>query len=206
MELRSARTRIRPWTSHDEDLADEWPSYNDPLEPIWNLPRQFAFSGEHWAHSFDSISSRRTWAVEDRIGRLVGRISLREIDERKGEARLGITFGAPYVSQGLGTESLMTFLDYYFNDLGYLSMVLDVAAPNQRAVRSYLRLGFRHVGSDWRVAGPRFDRRILARPEYNDIGQFFDFTAGQGTTQVEFFEMQLLKEEWLARRQSERAR
>jgi RimJ/RimL family protein N-acetyltransferase len=204
MELRSARTRIRPWTLHDDDLADEWPAYNDPLEPLWNLPRQFGLGGDSWAHSFDSISSRRTWAVEDRIGRLIGRISLREIDERKGQARLGITFGAPYVSQGLGTESLAVFLDYYFRDLGYLSMVLDVAAPNQRAVRSYERLGFRYVSSDWREAGSRFDRSILERREYADIRRFF-FPHQRGL-QVEFFEMQLLKEEWLAHRQNERAR
>ncbi len=137
MEQRSARTLIRPWRRHDDDQADEWPSYDDPLDSLWNLPRQLTTGSSHWANGFESGGTRRTWAVEDLSGQLIGRISLREIDERSGVARLGITFGAPYVGRGLGTEALAAFLDSYFTDLSFRAMVLDVAAPNQRAVRCY---------------------------------------------------------------------
>ncbi len=202
MELRSARTYIRSWRRQDDDLADEWPAYDDPLDTLWNLPRQLSSGSAHWYNGFDNGSMRRAWAVEDHSGQLMGRISLREIDERRGEARLGITFGAPYVGRGLGTEALATFLDYYFADLGFRAMVLDVAGPNQRAVRCYRRLGFHAVGSDWRDAGLYFDRHILDNPRYAHVRQFF--RADQSGVWVQFFEMRLNREDWRALRQQER--
>ncbi len=204
MHLRSARTMIRPWTRQDDELADRWPPYNDPLEPLWNIPRRLAIGAEGWYSGFDGKTMQRTWAVEDRVGHLIGRISLREIDERKRQARLGITFGAPYVGQGLGTEALATFLDYYFSDLGFQAMVLDVAAPNRRAVRSYERLGFSYIGSDWREVGPQFDPRILDDPRYAQIRRFF--RAGAHGLWVQFFEMRLCKEDWMANRPPARPR
>jgi RimJ/RimL family protein N-acetyltransferase len=195
MVLHSDRLSIRTWTLHDDELADEWPPYNDPTEPLWNLPRQVGY-GDQWGQLLDITGMRRTWAVDNRGGCLIGRISLREIDTRKAQARLGITFGAPYIGQGLGTEALALFLDYYFNDLGFQAMLLDVAAPNQRAVRSYERLGFSFIGSDWREADSRFDRRLLDDPRYADIHKFF--RSGQHGLYVEFFEMRLLKEEWFS--------
>lgn len=202
MELRSARTHIRSWRRHDDDLADEWPSYDDPLDALWNLPRQLAAGALHWSNGFESGGMRRTWAVEDLSGLLIGRISLREIDEDSGVARLGITFGAPYIGRGLGTEALAAFLDFYFTDLGFRTMVLDVAAPNQRAVRCYRRLGFQVVGGDWRDAGLYFDQRVLELPRYVDIRQFF--RTGQRGLCVQFFEMRLDREAWFALRPSVR--
>jgi RimJ/RimL family protein N-acetyltransferase len=197
MELRSARLSVRGWTLHDDELADEWPSYNDPFEPLWNLPRQLGLSSDAWS-VLDSWTNRRTWAVDDRAGRLIGRISLREIDARRAEARLGITFGAPYIGQGLGTEALALFLDYYFTDFGFAAMLLDVAAPNERAVRSYRHLGFRHVADDWRLADSRFDRRLLDSPRYADLRRFFRI-APRGL-EVAFYEMRLDKADWFAGR------
>ncbi|HEX9372404.1 MAG TPA: GNAT family N-acetyltransferase [Roseiflexaceae bacterium] len=203
MLLRSTRLAIRTWTLYDDELADEWPPYNDPFEPLWNLPRQVGLGGEAWSF-FEGIASRRTWAVEDRHGRLIGRISLREIDTHKVHSRLGITFGAPYIGQGLGTEALAVFLDYYFTDLGFETMLLDVAAPNERAVRSYERLNFSFVGGDWRVADSRFDRRVLDTPRYAHLRRFF--RQGQNGLYVEFYEMRLDKQDWLGHRQRIRTR
>src|SRR5438552_3709917 len=92
MDLHSARTYIRPWKRQDDKQVDEWPPYEDPLDTLWNIPRQLTNGSTTWYNGFDSGAMRRTWAVEDRAGRLIGRISLREIDERRGEARLGVTF------------------------------------------------------------------------------------------------------------------
>jgi RimJ/RimL family protein N-acetyltransferase len=198
MVLRSARTIIRPWQRHDDDVADQWPPYNDPLDPLWNLTRSFP-SDFSWGGL--DFGMRRTWAVDDPAGNLMGRISLREVDERRGRARLGITFGAPYVSKGLGTEAMRLFLDHYFGDLNFQVMVLDVAAPNQRAVRSYVSLGFRRIGDDWRNATAAFDRHILSLPQYAPLRQFFRYQGHY--LQVQFFEMELLKHEWLQRRQAQ---
>lgn len=201
MELHSARTRMRSWRRQDDLLADEWPPYDDPLDTLWNLPRQLTASSTQWSNGFESGVMRRAWAVEDYSEQLIGRISLREIDEHRGRARLGITFGAPFVGRGLGTEALAVFLDYYFTDLGFRVMLLDVAGPNQRAVRCYHRLGFQSVGSDWRDAGLYFDRRVLDDPYFVHVRQFF--RNGQYGLWVQFFEMCLDREDWFALRQSQ---
>ena len=93
MVLRNDRLSIRPWSFHDDELLDEWPPYNDPTEPLWNLPRQVGYGGDQWGQFFEGSGMRRTWAVEDYSGCLIGRISLRDIDTRKAQARLGITPG-----------------------------------------------------------------------------------------------------------------
>jgi RimJ/RimL family protein N-acetyltransferase len=203
MLLRNDRLSIRTWTLHDDELADDWPPYNDPIEPLWNLPRQHGLGSDAWSF-FEGSGLRRTWAVENRSGHLIGRISLRDIDNRRARARLGITFGAQYIGQGLGTEALALFLNHYFTSLNFEAMQLDVAAPNERAVRSYLRLGFQHIGSDWRVADSRFDRRVLDSPRYAHLRRLF--RASQRGLEVEFYEMELHKADWFARRQQQRAR
>ena len=68
---------IRAWTFHDDELLDEWPPYNDPTEPLWNLPRRVGYGGDQWGQFFEGSGMRRTWAVEDRSGYLIGRLSLR---------------------------------------------------------------------------------------------------------------------------------
>lgn len=198
MELRGPRVRIRPWQSRDDDLADAWPPYNDPFDALWNLPRPPSFSTGVWNSFLEYGIQRRSWAVENTSGVLIGRISLREIDEQRGQARLGVTFAAPYVGRGLGTEALILFLDYYFETLKYHLMVLDVAAPNVRAVRCYIRLGFQYVESDWRNAGPLFDRRILEQAAYAPLRRHFRNESR--SLKVEFFEMRLYREEWIRRR------
>lgn len=194
MDLRSARMVLRPWQHYDEIAADAWPPYNDPLEPIWNLSR----SSSSWSEGFEFGVSRRTWAVESPEGRLMGRISLREIDSKRGCARLGVTFGAPYVGKGLGTESIAVFLDMFFGELNFELMLLDVAAPNRRAVRCYERLGFHYAGSDWRCSGRAFDRHILDTPNYSHLRQYF--RQGPRCFDVQFFEMELPKRDWLRQR------
>jgi RimJ/RimL family protein N-acetyltransferase len=197
MEVLGGQLFIRPWTRADDTIVDRWPPYNDPFESLWNIPRPFSFANS-WSQGLDFVSSRRSWAVEHAGGVVIGRISLREIDERKGRARLGVTFGAPYIGQGLGTEALGLFLDHFFSTLGFESMVLDVAAPNVRAIRCYLRLGFSHIGSDWREVSASFDTRILAHPLYNNLAAHFQHhTRG---LKVEFYEMQLHREAWLNHR------
>ena len=192
MELQGERVRIRPWRQADDDTADEWPPYNDPLNGIWNLPRPFSTSSFGWP-PFSEGAMRQSWAVDERYSRvLMGRISLRDIDSQRRQARLGLPPGAPFVSRGLGTGALVLFLR------GSHTMVLDVAAPNLRAVRCYERLGFRYVGSDWREAGALIDRRLLDTPGYADLARHF--RRNHRGIWVEFFEMRLAREEWFARR------
>jgi RimJ/RimL family protein N-acetyltransferase len=140
------------------------------------------------------IGSRRHWAVDSRSGDLMGRISLRDIDNANKHARLGITFSASYVGRGLGTEAMKGFLDSYFTTLGFDTMLLDVAAPNERAVRSYRSLSFEYVESDWRNAYNTINEALIDTPSIRHLKSHF--RVEQHMMWVEFFEMRLTHDMW----------
>ncbi|MFM2032551.1 MAG: hypothetical protein RLZZ297_1316 [Chloroflexota bacterium] len=189
-------TIIRPWNRYDDERSYRWPAYNDPFESIWNLQRvQSPFAG-HWFS--DMVTPRRHWAVESRSGELMGRISLRDIDAAKKQARLGITISAAFVGRGLGTEAMRGFLDLFFGELGFEIMVLDVASVNERAVRSYRSLGFTHVDSDWRTAYYSDELPKLDNPVYAHL--LPHIRMADGLLSIEFFEMQLNAADWRATR------
>jgi RimJ/RimL family protein N-acetyltransferase len=194
--IHGSRVLLRLWHRGDTLAQELWPRYTEPFSSLWNIPSQQSLSydelvGRGWS------GQRYAWAVEDRQRRLIGRISLREVDPPRTRARLGISLSQPYVSQGLGTESLLLFLDYYFGPLGFVCMRLDVAAFNQRAVRCYERLGFRYVESDWRGVGSDPSVRLIDEPRYADVAPFFK--RNRHEAQVEFYEMELTHPEWTAR-------
>jgi RimJ/RimL family protein N-acetyltransferase len=193
VETQRQRVRVREWRRSDSRAMEAWPPFNDPLDQIWNLPRSMSLSREGLFDDWNA--ERRTWTLETIEGEVIGRISLREIDYETGQARLGISMGAPYVSRGLGTEGLRLFLDQFFGPLGFQTMVLDVAAPNLRAVRCYQRLGFRVVGDEWREVPMTVNLRFLDKPEYSELQRFFRF--GRRSVWVQFYEMELPKSAWL---------
>ncbi len=188
------RVRLRPWQRADTHAQELWPRYSEPFSSLWNIPRSARYDdllSRGWS------GQRYAWAVEDGARRLIGRISLREVDAQQTAARLGISLAQPYVGQGLGTEALRLFLDHYFGPLGFERMHLDVAAFNRRAVRCYEQLGFRYVDSEWRSAGNDAALRQLEDPRFAELRPYF--RRSRFETLVEFYEMLLTRAEWLAR-------
>jgi len=189
------RVTLRPWQRGDTLSHELWPRYSEPFSSLWNIPHMISYNdvvGRGWS------SQRYVWAVVDSARRLIGRISLREVDPKQGSARLGISLAQPHVGQGLGSEAMALFLDHYFGPLGFAQLNLDVAAFNLRAVRCYERLGFTYRASEWRSAGNDPALRLLDDPRYSDLAQFF--RRDRHTTLIEFYEMVLPRASWLAPR------
>ena len=192
--IHGSRVALRPWHRGDTLAQELWPRYTEPFSSLWNLPGRLVYDdlgSRSWS------AQRYAWAVEDRLRRLIGRISLRELDPLRTSARLGISLSQSYVSQGLGTEALELFLDYYFGPLGFERMDLDVAALNRRAVRCYEQLGFRYLESEWRGAGSDAALRLIDDPRYAEVAPFFK--RNRHEVLVEFYEMDLTRDEWLTR-------
>jgi RimJ/RimL family protein N-acetyltransferase len=202
MNLHGARVTIRTMTRSDLDAMIQWRPFADPLYQPFDLPRWD--KGEHvrWFEWRSRDTSRRLYAVEDEKHRVIGSLTLREIDGRRS-ARLGITIGADFVSQGYGTETLRLFLEYYFKTLGFAQIVLDVAATNLRAVRTYSSLGFRQVGEHYRAADHPSYQLLRQEPRYRHLRPFFRRLGTQH--QVLFYDMALTREEWWEMREHEAA-
>ncbi len=193
------RVHIRQWERYDTLVFDRWPRYSDPFNRLWNVPRSSEFEPDSL---LPQSNVRRVWAIENHRRQLIGRISLREIDLQLRQARLGISLGAPYVGQGMGTEALALFLDHFFDVMDFLMMRLDVAAFNYRAIRCYEKLGFCHIDSEWRNAGYDASLRLLNDPDYREFTPFFRRN-GRGTL-VQFLEMEISRDQWHTRRFDER--
>jgi RimJ/RimL family protein N-acetyltransferase len=180
------------------DLYDmvQWRPFADPLYQPFDFPRQSKSEHIRWFEWRSRDPSRRLYVVENEAKQVVGSLTLREINGKES-ARLGITIGADFVSRGYGTEALKLFLDYYFESMGFARIVLDVAATNLRAVRTYLSLGFRQTGEHYRPASHPSYRILQREPRYSHLHRFFRY---QGiANQVLFYDMALTREEWESR-------
>lgn len=197
MMLTGERVRIRYWQSRDDVAQRGWPSYSDPLHPLWNVPRPTSVSVYDNLFPGGKTYTRRVWAIENIYDILIGRLSLRDIETQIYRARLGISLAAPYVGQGLGTEAMILFLDYFFGTLGFQIMVLDVATFNERAVRCYEHLGFRSVSSEWRKSGCTSCLRALEDPSHEHLKPYF--RRERSMVWVQFLEMELTRNMWIER-------
>jgi len=178
----------------DLETMIRWRPFADPLYQAFDFPRRKS-ENVRWFEWRSNDPSRRLYTIENEEQQVIGSLTLREIAGRRS-ARLGITIGADYVSRQYGTEALRLFLDYYFGEMGFARVVLDVAATNLRAVRCYEALGFRHTGQHYRPASHPSFRILREDPRYQHLRHFF---RRQGTLiQVLFYDMTLSREEWQA--------
>jgi RimJ/RimL family protein N-acetyltransferase len=191
MRLRGEKVIIRPMVKEDVEKMEAWRPFTDPLDSLWNVWQRSSDNYIRFQAQADD-PSRRWYAVEDLAGHLIGRLSLRQISQRKS-ARLGITLGADYVGQGYGTDALRTFLVYYFWELGFKTLYLDVAAPNRRAIRCYEKCGFEYIGSHYRGIGSDGRLAFLKDDVYRDIRQFFKKKRGRSV--VLFYDMKIERED-----------
>jgi diamine N-acetyltransferase len=172
MLLKGDRVAVRKLTRADLEDMIRWRPFDDPLYADANWPLRSLRELNQWYSRCSRDPARLLCAVTDKSDRVIGSITLRE---RNGlsSARLGITLGADYVDQGLGTEALNLFLAYYFNQLGFEKIVLDVVGYNSRAIRVYRKLGFVTVGEHERPIGRSTKWSFIDKPKYSEIQKYF---------------------------------
>ena len=78
-----------------------------------------------------------------RAGRLIGSCAFSQLDGDNGSALYHITLGEKDTwGHGYGTEATELMLEHAFGELGLHRIALSVFEFNERAVRSYLKVGF----------------------------------------------------------------
>ena len=199
MKLLGQRITIRDMKAEDLDAMIQWRPFADPLYRPFDFPRQNRSEHQRWFEWRRRDPSRRLYTIVNERRQVIGSLTLREIDGRRS-ARLGITIGADFVSQGYGTEAMYLFLDHYFAEMGFAMMVLDVAATNLRAVRAYRSIGFHETGSHYRLASHPSYRILQKDSRYRHLRRFFQRTGG--IAKVLFYDMSMTREEWRAISQS----
>jgi aminoglycoside 6'-N-acetyltransferase len=95
-------------------------------------------------------------------GQVAGGIQYSEEDDPMyRHAGIDIYLGTRFQGQGAGTEAVTLLARYLFEERGHHRIIIDPAAHNERAIRSYAKVGFRPVG-------------LMRQYERGPDGQFHD--------------------------------
>jgi len=153
--------------SRDEQIDLFYRSDNDfsvtifAGDPLWPRQRE-AFEAEYDRDAKDRHPHWVGFLIYDRATDTpIGALGLRDIDLVLGVAEMGISIGRKdYWGRGFGTEAITLLMDYGFAVLGLHNIMLTTASYNERAIRSYLKVGFREFGrrrESHRVGDRRYD-------------------------------------------------
>ncbi|MBH9964808.1 GNAT family N-acetyltransferase [Rossellomorea oryzaecorticis] len=86
-------------------------------------------------------------AIVTEEGTHIGWIDLKNIDKLNKHAELGIAIGdKDYWGRGYGLAAMKEMLQWGFNELGLNKIWLRVEVDNEKAIKSYLRMGYVEEG------------------------------------------------------------
>lgn len=119
------------------------------------------------------------FAIETKDGQHIGNINFHEMSAEQRKARLGVMIGEQsHWSKGYGTDAMLTFLRFAFDEMNLHRIDLMVNADNPRVIACCRRCGF--------VEEVRMRRSLYARGEYRDqlvmgvLREEFDALRGAG--------------------------
>jgi aminoglycoside 6'-N-acetyltransferase len=154
--LAGRRVRIRPGRPGDaarlreilaEPSVSQWWGEPDPLDVIEDSLRG---------------QDEEILLVMEIDGQVAGGIQYsEENDPMYRHAGIDIYLGTGFQGQGAGTEAVALLARYLFSERGHHRIIIDPAAHNERAIRSYAKVGFRPVG-------------VMRQYERGPDGQFHD--------------------------------
>ena len=85
--------------------------------------------------------------VIEENGEVIGLVEAGEEDDPEyRHANIDIFLTAARSGQGIGGDAIRTLARHLFEARGHHRIVIDPAAANERAIRSYERVGFKRVG------------------------------------------------------------
>jgi RimJ/RimL family protein N-acetyltransferase len=119
---------------------------------FWGEPRnvQSLVELERWFTKLQktSGSSNKQFLIETEEGVTIGRIFHENLDAKHRRTEVGMQIGEKeYWGRGYGTDAMITFLDYLFNELSMHRVYLRLQGYNTRALKCYEKCGFTREGT-----------------------------------------------------------
>lgn len=86
-------------------------------------------------------------AIETLEGKHIGNCTCYDIDEKKGEAQVGIMIGErEFWNRGYGVDAMNTLVDFIFKQTGLKRLYLKTLDWNSRAQKCFIKCGFTPCG------------------------------------------------------------
>jgi len=193
MELRGNRIKITPMKMEDVYNFKNWGIHENPLLADYNLSHLSDGELEEWYYYKTNRPNQIYFSVFNEENRMIGYFGIKNIRKILKDAILGIVFDPNYVNQGYGTETIMTFLDYYFNVLKMRKLYLEVTKYNRRALRCYQKNGFKIVAE---YLYEFFDQNIDTNNPYF-INEQSSFVIKKGKIYNYIYKMEIDKKAYL---------
>jgi RimJ/RimL family protein N-acetyltransferase len=136
----------------------------DAAEPM-NIPFSF-YLLDYAAELHRPRSNRLPMAIETLEGRHIGNFTVYDIDEKNGEAQMGIMIGdRDYWDCGYGADAMNAVADHLFRNTTLGRLYLKTLDWNVRAQKCFSRCGYVPCG-DLRRNGHRFLLMELTRSDW----------------------------------------
>ncbi len=103
-------------------------------------------AAKQWAEGH--ANDPHAWMIEVN-GRLIGQIKLHSIhaNDRRASMAIGI-YDRTELNKGAGTEAIRLLLAHAFKELGLHRIAVRVLEYNERAIRAYVKCGFKIEGRE----------------------------------------------------------
>lgn len=197
MELKGKRITIRPMKQEDIFYLRNWGTHENPLLADYNIPELSDEELINWFRLKTGKNNQKYFSVFNEDENLIGYFGIKYIRKMLfKDSVLGIVFDPNYVNQGYGTETITTFLDYYFNEMNMKKLYLEVAKFNKRAMRCYGKSGFKVINS---YVDEFFDQNIDTNNPYFEKEKS-SFVIRKGKIYNYIYRMQIDKKTYLKER------
>ncbi len=144
------RVRLRALERSDLPKICEWLN-DEEVMYYWGHPGNTRSLAEverwHGEQVARGQQDSREYIIETLEGVAIGRIVYEHLSMKDRNAELGIQIGEKdHWGKGYGTDAIMTFLNYLFNELQLHRVWLGTESYNLRAQRCYEKCGFVREG------------------------------------------------------------
>jgi RimJ/RimL family protein N-acetyltransferase len=149
------RVRLRAIEPEDAPIFQAW---NDDQETSRNMdfiwPPGSLAAQRQWAEETAKkkpVNDEIFLVIENRAGDIVGIINSHSCDRRVGNFKYGVAIRPEHRQRGYASEAIRLLLAYFFHELRYQKVTVDVYSFNPASVSLHERLGFIQEGRLRRV-------------------------------------------------------
>jgi len=137
---------LSPMDENDAEKFTEWVNDLEVIQYLTMYPRVIDVQNEKGF--LEKIPKEYNYSIIDiKTNELLGNCSFDSIDHINQTGEVGIFIGnKEYWNRGYGTEALSLLMDYGFKALNLHNIFLSVVSFNERAIRSYEKIGFKVIG------------------------------------------------------------
>lgn len=170
-KIKGEKVFLSPIDINDADMYTEW--VNDPQITRYLQMEHMIINREREQEILKILGSDDNhFAIISRSeNKLIGNCGFLNVDHINHRSEIGIFIGDKnYWNKGYGTEAVKLLLDFGFNVKNFNSIMLIVKEFNERAIKSYKKIGFKMIGK-------RREANIYGRDKYDDI--YMDILASE---------------------------